>query len=157
MDILLPHFKLEKIDFFSENHISYIQELIYDEDVQKYLPYFRNGIYISRSMGLLNTHYVVFQGEKRIGYVFLTAPFKEKDDKNAEIRYIVDPNFRNQGLGKMIIKESSDYILDNEEIDNLRAFIDPENIGSRKIIEYAGFEETDENCDGIGYTKPKGR
>ena len=42
MKITLPEFTLEKVDFFDEQHIRYIEGLITDPEVKRFLPYFEN-------------------------------------------------------------------------------------------------------------------
>ena len=51
MKISLPEFTLEKVDFFDEQHIRYIEGLITDPEVERFLPYFKNGLYISKNIG----------------------------------------------------------------------------------------------------------
>ena len=155
MKITLPEFTLEKVDFFDEQHIRYIEGLITDPEVKRFLPYFEHGLYISKNIGLLTAHYVLVKEKKPVGYVFFSAPFLENGKQNAEIRYIIDPNYRNRGLGSKAVQQSTDYILSHEKISNLRAFIDPENLASLAVIQKAGFIETDQNLDGLGFTKPR--
>ena len=155
MKITLPEFTLERVDFFDEQHIRYIEGLITDPEVKRFLPYFEHGLYISKNIGLLNAHYVLVKEKQPIGYVFFSAPFVESEQVNAEVRYIIDPNYRNRGLGTKAVQQSTDYILSQENISNLRAFIDPENLSSLAVIQKAGFIETDQNLDGIGFTKPR--
>ena len=54
-----------------------------------------------------------------------------------------------------MVQQSTDYILSQEKISNLRAFIDPKNLASLAVIQKAGFIQTDQNLDGIGFTKPR--
>lgn len=155
MKISLPEFTLEKVDFFDEQHIRYIEGLITDPEVERFLPYFKNGLYISKNIGLLNAHYVLIKDRHPMGYVFFSAPFVENEQLNSEVRYIIDPNYRNRGLATKMVQQSTDYILSQEKISNLRAFIDPKNLASLAVIQKAGFIQTDQNLDGIGFTKPR--
>ena len=112
-------------------------------------------IYISKNIGLLNAHYVLIKDQHPMGYVFFSAPFVENEQLNSEVRYIIDPNYRNRGLATKMVQQSTDYILSQEKISNLRAFIDPKNLASLAVIQKAGFIQTDQNLDGIGFTKPR--
>ena len=75
MEILLRDLKLERVDFFDEAKIHYIEGLLDDELIKKYLGYLKDGISISKNMGYLSSHYVVKQGEKFVGYLYLSPPF----------------------------------------------------------------------------------
>lgn len=63
MEILLKDLKLERVEFFDEDKIHYIESLLDDELIKKYLGYLKDGISISKNIGYLNSHYVVKQGE----------------------------------------------------------------------------------------------
>ncbi len=155
MNYSLPEFTLERVDFFAEEHIRYIEGLITDPEVKRFLPYFEHGLFISKNIGLLNSHYVLVKDQQPMGYVYFSAPFMENNQLNAEVRYIIDPAYRHQGLGKKAVQQSTDFVLSHENISNLRAFVHPDNLSSLSVIQAAGFYETDQNIDGIGFTKPR--
>jgi len=152
--IELTDFTLERVNFFDEENISYIQGLSLDPGVEEFLPYMKRGLFISKNVGYLNSHYVALQHDHKVGYVFFSSPFIEDGQQNSEIRYIIDPNYRGMKLSNQLISESSDKMLELEGIENIRAYIDPANIKSQKAALSSNFEIVGEGLDGIIFNKP---
>ena len=153
MEILLRDLKLERVDFFDEEKIHYIEGLLDDELIKKYLGYLKDGISISKNMGYLSSHYVVKQGEKFVGYLYLSPPFIKDKRTSSEIRYAIDSLYRKSGLGSKLVNQVSDFILENTNIDSLTAIIQQQNSISQHIVENSGYLRGEEDIDGIIFEK----
>lgn len=153
MDIFLKNFKLERVNFFDEKKINYIEGLLDDDLIKKYLGYLKDGILISKNIGYLNSHYVVKNGDDYVGYLYLSPPFIKDEKTESEIRYAIDSLYRRSGLGNTLVKEVSDYILENKNIDSLVAIIQKQNLISQHIVENNGYIQDGEDIDGLIFEK----
>lgn len=153
MGIFLKNFKLERVNFFDEEKINYIEGLLDDDLIKKYLGYLKDGILISKNIGYLNSHYVVKNGDDYVGYLYLSPPFIKDEKTESEIRYAIDSLYRRSGLGNTLVKEVSDYILENENIDSLVAIIQKQNLISQHIVENNGYIQDGEDIDGLIFEK----
>lgn len=57
------------------------------------------------------------------------------------IQYAVLPDYRKQGYGKLILKELSEFLLQNKDIRCIEGDIDKTNLGSIKVATSLGFKE----------------
>ena len=153
MEIFLKDLKLERVNFFDEEKINYIEGLLNDELIKKYLGYLKDGISISKNIGYLNSHYVVKRGSNNVGYLYLSPPFIKDKRTSSEIRYAIDSLYRQSSLGNLLVKEISDYILENENIDSLVAIIQKQNLISKHIVENNGYIQDGEDIDGLIFEK----
>lgn len=64
---------------------------------------------------------------------------KEKHSKEAELGYLILPEFWRKGIVGKVAKKLIDLARTEKKLENLYAIIDPENIPSRKILENNGF------------------
>ena len=127
MEILLRDLKLERVDFFDEAKIHYIEGLLDDELIKKYLGYLKDGISI--------------------------PPFIKDKRTSSEIRYAIDSLYRKSGLGSKLVNQVSDFILENTSIDSLTAIIQQQNSISQHIVENSGYLRGEEDIDGIIFEK----
>ncbi len=65
---------------------------------------------------------------------------KEKESKEAEIGYLILPEFWGKGIVSKIAKDLLEIAKSERQLNSLFAIIDPENIASRKILEKNGFQ-----------------
>ena len=56
-------------------------------------------------------------------------------------------------LANLLVKEISDYILENENIDSLVAIIQKQNLISKHIVENNGYIQDGEDIDGLIFEK----
>lgn len=124
MEILLKDLKLERVEFFDEDKIHYIESLLDDELIKKYL-----------------------------GYLYLSPPFIKDKRTSSEIRYAIDSLYRKSGLGTKLVNQVSDFILKNGSIDSLTAVIQKQNYISQHIVENSGYLRGEEDIDGIIFEK----
>ena len=144
MEIFLKDLKLERVNFFDEKKINYIEGLLDDELIKKYLGYLKDGISISKNIGYLNSHYVVKRGSNNVGYLYLSPPFIKDKRTSSEIRYAIDSLYRQSGLGNLLVKEI---------IDSLVAIIQKQNLISKHIVENNGYIQDGEDIDGLIFEK----
>ena len=64
---------------------------------------------------------------------------KEKDSSEAELGYLLLPDFWGKGIGSKVVTRLLALAMNQNQILNVFAIIDPENIPSRKILEKNGF------------------
>ena len=157
MEIFLGNIKLERVNFFDQEKIDYIEKLIDDEEIKKYLSYLQNGIFISKNIGYLNSHYVVKVDSNYAGYLYLSPPFIKDDKRQSEIRYAIDSMYRECGLANSLVKNVSDLILEKEDIDSLIAVVQKDNVISQHIVEKNGYIQKEEDLDGIIFEKNRMR
>lgn len=157
MEIFLVNIKLERINFFDQEKIDYIEKLIDDEEIKKYLSYLQNGIFISKNIGYLNSHYVVKVDSNYVGYLYLSPPFIKDDKRQSEIRYAIDSMYRECGLANSLVKNVSDLILEKEDIESLIAVVQKDNLISQHIVEKNGYIQKEEDLDGIIFEKNRMR
>ena len=80
--------------------------------------------------------YVAYYNDTPIGFISIRA-LKE----NYEIRYGILPEYRNQHLGTLLLKEFSNKMFENPNISELNIFINSANIASRKLALQVGYEK----------------
>jgi len=75
---------------------------------------------------------------------------EQADSNEAEVGYILLPEYWGQGIGSRVVKQLIDRALRLPELDRLFAIIDPDNIPSRKILTNNGFvSKTFRDFDGL--------
>jgi [ribosomal protein S5]-alanine N-acetyltransferase len=72
------------------------------------------------------------------------ARMKLDDDGSVEIGYNLLEEYWGKGYGFEIAKTLMDFLILKTEKRNIYALIEPENIGSVKIVEKLGFQKTEE-------------
>ena len=65
--------------------------------------------------------------------------FDRKGD-SAELSITINPNYRNQGIGTLVLTKASKYYLDNFTVKKLVGKVKTSNIASLKAFEKAGFK-----------------
>ena len=130
---------LEFISFNnSEVHNEFIDELAKDKDVKKYLKGLKSKIKKINTNSMYQNGYIVrdIQKDELIGYLYLDKPY----EKEMDISYAVHPDYRLEGYGRMILKSSSDFILEKDKsIENIALIINPDNYASKRVAESVGF------------------
>ncbi|GIP31686.1 GNAT family N-acetyltransferase [Paenibacillus sp. J2TS4] len=64
-----------------------------------------------------------------------------KEHYKAEIGYELTPEYWRQGIMTEVLKAVLDYGFKELELNRIEAFIDPDNISSRKLLEKSGLRE----------------
>lgn len=64
-----------------------------------------------------------------------------KNHYKAEIGYELAPEYWRQGFMTEAIEKIIEYGFNNLELNRIEAFVEPENVGSRTVLEKVGFRE----------------
>ena len=80
--------------------------------------------------------------ETQMGNFIVVAKLeiKEKDSTEAEIGYLILPEFWGKGIVSKVAKRLLEIAKSKHQLKKVFAIIDPENIASRKILEKNGFQ-----------------
>ena len=86
---------------------------------------------------------IIFIAKKRneiIGFLTLYSrePFIHNDN-DAEFEIVVNPDFRNHGIGKKLLKSAIQYAENETGLKQLKAKIPTGNDASKKLCEHCGF------------------
>lgn len=126
-------------DANNSSHRKFKESLINDLEFKKYFGQFflkRIDDIFSNSNSLqVDKAYLILENDKIIGMIRIYS-YHQLGFLN--IQYAVNPQYRNQGYGKKILKEVSNYFL-NDNIKCISLDIDKNNIGSIKCALDAGY------------------
>lgn len=98
---------------------------------------------------IFQSSFVVECNNIPIGYLYVSS--NEKDEVFLE--YSILKQYRNQGFGKMLLNQASDFLFQNYNIRCIRADVDPSNKNSMLLLESCGYifdEEEYEKRNFIG-------
>jgi [ribosomal protein S5]-alanine N-acetyltransferase len=100
---------------------------------------------LALQFGLINPDFGIFSvWLKEVPQYLGLARMKLDDDGSVEIGYTLLEEFWGKGFGSEIAKTLMDFLISKTEKRNIYALIEPENIGSVKIVERLGFQKTEE-------------
>lgn len=75
---------------------------------------------------------------------------KEKDSAEAELGYMILPQYWGKGIGGTVAKQLLEMAKTEKSINKLTAIIDPKNLASRKILVNNGFTSKEfKDFDGL--------
>lgn len=75
---------------------------------------------------------------------------KEKKSKEAELGYLILPEFWRKGIAGKVAKKLVEIARNGKQLNSLYAIIDPDNMPSRKILEKNGFTSKElKDFDGL--------
>lgn len=75
---------------------------------------------------------------------------KEKDSAEAELGYMILPQYWGKGIGGTVAKQLLEMAKTEKSINKLTAIIDPKNLASRKILLNNGFTSKEfKDFDGL--------
>ncbi|WP_427051612.1 GNAT family N-acetyltransferase [Paenibacillus sp. TC-CSREp1] len=64
-----------------------------------------------------------------------------KNHYKAVIGYELSPKYWHQGFMTEVIEKVVEYGFNNLELNRIEAFVEPKNVGSRRVLEKTGFRE----------------
>lgn len=121
------------------SHRRFRDSLINDLEFRRYFGAFFlkriDDIFTTSNSLEVDKAYLVLEDDKIIGMIRIYS-YHQLGFLN--IQYAVNPEYRNQGYGKKILKEVSNYFLNNN-IKCISLDIDKNNIGSIKCALNAGY------------------
>ena len=126
--------------------LEFIKELFQDEETIKYLGNLEND--------KDNTFIISDYNNNYIGYLSMSEKITNREYlESISLYYAINKKYRSIGHATNILKELSDYLLN--EVDMLVLMIDKNNIGSTKAAINASFNKENEYDDDVIYTKYK--
>lgn len=127
-----------------EEHRKFKKELLNDESFQKYFGEMfikkASDIFTSSDHIELKKAYLVKDIDQIVGMIRI---FSYHQSGVVNIQYAVRPSVRKQGYGSRILKEISEFLIQNN-IRTIEGDIDKNNIGSLKIATSLGYEKEDD-------------
>lgn len=132
----LKSFNLEQLDLNNQEHKSMLISLFNDSDVLNTLGYM--DILIDEYLDKKLNFYVLYKNDIKcyIGIILFISICDSLD-----IRYGILPNFRGFGYASILLKEVSDFLKENSDINTLSLFINPSNIASIKVALNSDFKK----------------
>lgn len=125
-------------------HRKFKRELLTDESFKEYFGemFIKKADEIFTASNELETKkaYLVKDLDKIVGMIRI---FSYHESGVANVQYAVRPSFRKQGYGSKILKELSNFLIQNN-IRCIEGDIDKNNIGSLKIATSLGYEKEDD-------------
>jgi [ribosomal protein S5]-alanine N-acetyltransferase len=100
---------------------------------------------LAMQFGLINPDFGIFSVWLKDTSMYIgLARMKLDDDGSVEIGYNLLEEFWSKGYGFEIAKTLMDFLILKTEKRNIYALVEPENIGSVKIVEKLGLKKTGE-------------
>jgi [ribosomal protein S5]-alanine N-acetyltransferase len=100
---------------------------------------------LAMQFGLINPDFGIFSVWLKDTSTYIgLARMKLDDDGSVEIGYNLLEEFWSKGYGFEIAKTLMDFLILKTEKRNIYALVEPENIGSVKIVEKLGLKKTGE-------------
>jgi [ribosomal protein S5]-alanine N-acetyltransferase len=150
--MISEHLILKKIDEKDRAH--YVSQVMMD-NVMRYIT--GKGLSeieahkrfdLAMQFGLINPNFGIFSVRLKDTSTYIgLARMKLDENGSVEIGYNLLENFWGKGYGFEVAKMLMDFLILQTEKRIIYALIEPENIGSVKIIEKLGFQKTDEKTD----------
>lgn len=140
--IELNTFTLEEYSEYKIQHNEVLRKLALDESCKKYLGDITFSInqIKKRQEEDFYSHdcaYIVYKSDTPIGYFSMT-----RNEIDYELSCGILPEFRNGNLASMLLQQFTYEIFDiYPDIDKLKLKIEADNIRSRKVAEFVGYEK----------------
>lgn len=131
---------LEKVDPNNPNHKNAIKEM---GDFQGKRMMFDVKQEIKKIKKNRNTgdSLLIRKGEKYIGYLYMSNDNILQDESEVVLSMLINKKMRGMGYGKIVLKNISDYLLKDDNINRVTVFIKNKNVASRKMAEACDFTE----------------
>ena len=140
MEIQLSNLKLCNYNSEKFEHKDFLLEMEGDSK-SSYIHDIKNRLLQSCTYNnvVFNKGYKVSVNDKCVGYIFISKVIKDE----IFLEYSVIKKYRGKGIGKMILGEVSDYLLDNYNLKSVILDIDPSNVPSVMTAISCGYIEDD--------------
>lgn len=127
-----------------QEHRNFKRELLTDEEFKKYFGEMfikkADDIFTSSNDLEVKKAYLVKDFDEIVGMIRI---FSYHESGVVNIQYAVRPSVRKQGYGSRILKEISNFLIQNN-ITCIEGNIDKNNIGSLKIATSLGYEKEED-------------
>lgn len=145
MNIMLKSLAITSFDSNVYEKVKFVKELSKDKLVNRLYCSIDKMIEESEKSDtiIFGCGYIISDNNNFVGFI---RPSKIIDNGVLDIDYAVRDNYRHQGYGTRILKETADYFLNNyDDIEIIKLIIDGDNVNSMNCAEKAGFMKTDES------------
>lgn len=88
---------------------------------------------------IFDNTYLVQQNQISVGYISIAHHIVRGEMMATTLYYGIEAGWRKQGIGTLLIKEVSDYLLNRDDINTVIMNIDIENVYGQKVAKNAGF------------------
>ena len=131
------------------NNYKYIKDSFDNISKSKYIHDVTRRLISSSDLdeNLLLGAYIVLDNNKEVGYTYISS--NKNDEVYLETSILEDK--RNNGYGKKIVSEVSDYLFENKNIRIVKVAIDPSNINSIKMVESCDFIFDEDDYESNNY------
>lgn len=144
MNIQLDTLVLKSYDSNNNKHTKFKNTLEYDEEFVKYFGNFFikniNDIFSPSDTLEVNNAYILEDNEEVIGMIRI---FNKTFNGVIDLQYAVSRDYRKSGYGKKILKEMSNYFINNKDINCIKLDIDKNNLGSISCATSLGYIKED--------------
>jgi len=141
MRIELNNIILSSYDKNNENHREILLEFIgssksnYIHDIERRLQ-----VDFSLDGNIFDKWFLVSVNDEWVGYVFISKIIRD----DVYLEYSIIKDYRGKKLGKLILNEVSDYLIDNYNIKSINLDIDPSNVSSVMTAVSCGYVADEE-------------
>lgn len=127
-------FKFYTFNFEDAEHQEFLNSLLNDRDTKRFLKNIESTLE-EEFYGVLDSSYVVGSDDKIIGYMSFV-----KENMGVSYNYAISPSYRNQGIGKKLLTETSAYLFKRyKALEYIELYIEDKNIKSINAAINAGF------------------
>ena len=150
--INLKSFRLEEIDITKQEHLDMIKEFDNDSSVKQYLYPYKDSFYdlvcdAIKTDDIFRTFYAIYTENRIIGYMEIG------NSKSTNLNSALIKSERNKGYSKLLLKELSNYLLENySSVNSVNTIIRKDNKNSISTVESAGLVKTEEDSKFVTYS-----
>lgn len=145
MTIELESLILKSYDNSNNKHQKFKNSLDYDDHFIKFFGQFFikniDEIFVPSKELETNKAYIIEEADNVLGMIRI---FKKTFNGELTLQYAVSKEYRNQGYGKKILKEISNYFINNKDISCIKLNIDKNNLGSIECAKKVGYENSND-------------
>lgn len=139
MNIKLNNFMVIYYDPFNDHHYQNATQISKDSTIVKYLgktnPKEWNRSYLQNFV-----FYLIEYKQQCIGVLAIDS-YKQETKVITTLVYGLLEQYQDKGLGSMFLEQLSTHLIDDQEVQEIRLFIDKENIPSICIARKNGFQK----------------
>ena len=127
MKIELNNIKIFSYDNNNEQHRNLLMEFE-GESKSKYIQDIgiRLTSSINKKIDIFDKGFIASINDKCFGYIFISKIIKD----DVFLEYSIINSYKGKGLGKILLEEVSEYLMDNYNIKSITLDIEPSNVAS---------------------------
>lgn len=136
MKINLKHFILETYENGNLEHEGLVQN--FEDERISFIDSYKEHLMLTprEKKDIFGVGYIVLYGNKMIGYMYISSVRRHK----VELEYAVIKSERGKGYGESLLNEVTDFLCNDENIQEIYLNISPSNIKSIQCALYVSYE-----------------